>query len=81
MTAQLTHDPYLALLAHNHWATGEILDRCRPLSHEQFHQSFDIGPGSLHDTLTHIISAMRRWADRIAEQPVPHPRTPARLVH
>lgn len=69
MTTQ-THDPYQALLAHQQWATAAILDRCQPLSAEQFHQRFDIGPGSLHDTLTHIISATRRWADRIAERPV-----------
>ncbi len=26
-----------------------------------------MGLGSLHDTLTHIISAMRRWTDRIGD--------------
>jgi uncharacterized damage-inducible protein DinB len=28
-----------------------------------------MGPGSLHDTLTHIIGAMFRWADRIDGPP------------
>lgn len=58
-------DPYDILLGHNRWATAELLKRCRALSEEEFHRGFDIGPGSLHDTLTHIIGAMRRWSDRI----------------
>lgn len=70
MNTGATDNPYLVLLGHNHWATGEILDRCRSLSREQFHQRFEIGLGSLHNTLTHIIGAMLRWSDRIAERPV-----------
>ena len=35
------------------------------LPEEQFHRRFDIGPGSLHDTLLHIVGAMQRWSDRI----------------
>ena len=30
-----------------------------------------MGPGSLHDTLTHIVGAMLRWADRIDGPPQP----------
>lgn len=59
-----------SLFGHNHWATRVILRHCRLLSREQFHQRFEIGPGSLHDTLMHIIGAMRRWADRIGERPL-----------
>lgn len=68
-----TSDPLDVLLAHNHWATQRVLELCRPLSREQFHRSFPIGPGEnggLHATLTHIVGCMRRWADRIAEAPV-----------
>lgn len=54
------------LLSHDAWGTRLILDLCRRVTREQFHQRFDIGPGSLHDTLTHMISAMRRWTDRLA---------------
>ncbi len=61
------------LLRYNAWATGVLLDRCRSLTPEQFHQRFDIGPGSLHDALRHIISAMRRWAGRIADRPAGEP--------
>jgi uncharacterized damage-inducible protein DinB len=54
------------LLTHDRWATQKILDACSGLSEEQFHQRFEIGPGSLHDTATHILGAMRRWADMLA---------------
>ena len=56
------------LLGHNAWATRRLLDRCRNLTPEQFTQPFDIGPGSLHDTLLHVVGAQRRWADRIGER-------------
>jgi uncharacterized damage-inducible protein DinB len=54
------------LLSHDTWATAQILDACGKLSDEQFHRRFEIGPGSLHDTLTHMISAMRTWVDTLA---------------
>src|ERR1043165_5387948 len=54
------------MLAHDAWATRQLLEHCRLLSKEQFHQKFEIGLGNLHETLTHIISATRRWTDRIA---------------
>jgi len=62
----LSSDPFDILLGHNRWANRELLVRCRGLSEAEFHQRFDIGPGSLHDTLTHIIGATFRWADRIS---------------
>lgn len=75
------------LLQHNTWATQALLERCRSLTPEQFQQRHDIGPGSLHDTLRHIIAAMLRWADRLADRPVresiekhPQPRTPDELL-
>jgi uncharacterized damage-inducible protein DinB len=59
-------DPITILLAQNHWATRNLLDACDDLTTEQFHQRFEIGPGSLHDTITHILGAMRRWGDMLA---------------
>jgi len=56
-------DPLKILLAHNHWATQELLTACAALTPDQFHQKFEIGPGSLHDTLTHIIGATRTWTE------------------
>lgn len=70
MQRTLTHDPFDILLKHNRWATREVLLRCRSLSTEQFHRAFPIGLGSLHATLTHTISAMRRWSDRVTGRAV-----------
>jgi uncharacterized damage-inducible protein DinB len=57
------------LLEHNTFATGVLIERCRSLSVEQFTRQFAIGPGSLHDTLRHVVGAMYRWSDRIADRP------------
>jgi uncharacterized damage-inducible protein DinB len=60
-----TSNPLDILLAHDRWATRQIIDACAKLSEEKFHQRFEMGPGSLHDTVTHIIGAMRVWADTL----------------
>lgn len=62
----LTADPLDILLRHDHWGTGRVLEICATLTPEQFGRKFEIGPGSLHNTLAHTVGAMRRWADRIA---------------
>src|SRR3954447_9486252 len=69
MRPPITSDPLSILLGHNRWATGRVLDLCRGLSVAQFHQRFDIGPGSLHDTLAHIVDCMRWWADHVNDRP------------
>jgi uncharacterized damage-inducible protein DinB len=61
-----TSDPLTILLAHNKWATRNIIEACAKLSHEQLHRRFDMGPGSLHDTVTHLLAAMRVWGDLLA---------------
>jgi uncharacterized damage-inducible protein DinB len=61
-----TSNPLDILLAHDRWATGKILAECTKLTPEQFHQRFEMGPGSLHDTTTHILAAMRFWSDLLA---------------
>jgi len=61
-----TSDPLAILLAHDRWATTQMLEACEKLSDEQFHQRFEMGPGSLHDTLTHMLAAMRAWGDLLA---------------
>ena len=63
-----TSDPLKILLAHDRWGTRQILDACSKLSDEQFHQRFEIGPGSLHDTITHMLGAMRAWTQLLAGQ-------------
>jgi len=59
-------DPAEILLTHNLWATRNVLETCAGLTDEQFHQAFEMGPGSLHDTLTHILGAMRGWTDMLS---------------
>ncbi|MBK8913415.1 MAG: DinB family protein [Phycisphaerales bacterium] len=58
------------LLSHNHWANGQVLDRAGQLTEDEFHRRFEIGPGSVHDAMRHIVAAMLRWADRIGERPL-----------
>ena len=67
------------LLSHDRWATLQLLDACEALSDEQFHRRFDIGPGSLHDTLTHVAGATRTWTDSLTSaEPRPRPETDGR---
>jgi uncharacterized damage-inducible protein DinB len=81
-----TSDPVEILLAHDLWATRQILQACEKLSPHQFHQPFEIGPGSLHDTITHMLAAMRTWTETLAGTPLSPrlehtgQRTPAELA-
>jgi uncharacterized damage-inducible protein DinB len=59
-------DPLEILLAHDKWATRQIIAACEKLPPEQFHRQFEMGPGSLHDTLLHMMAAMRVWSDVLA---------------
>jgi uncharacterized damage-inducible protein DinB len=61
-----TTDPLAILLAHDRWGTRQILETCARLTPEQFHQKFEIGPGSLHATTTHMLAAMSTWIDTLA---------------
>lgn len=60
------HDPLDILLRHNRWAMRAVIEACAGLSREQFHRRFEMGPGSLHDTLAHTVSALRAWGDMLA---------------
>ena len=71
-----TSDPMTILLAHDRWATERLLEACDGLSEDQFHQAFEMGPGSLHDTITHMLSALRGWGDLLAGRPVGGPIEP-----
>ncbi len=74
--------PLGLLLEHDRWATRRMLALCRDLSQGEFEKRFDMGPGSLHDTLTHIIGAMRRWTHRISGQTIqPSIEGARRTVH
>lgn len=85
----MTGDAIEILLKHNRWATRLVLERCALIALPEFHKKYDIGPGTLHNTTTHIVAAMRRWADRISDRSVrpsidkaPHAtnRTPQELL-
>lgn len=73
--ATLTDDPIDILIRSDAWGTRGVLKICAELSREQFHRKFEMGLGSLHDTITHVISTMRRWTDRLAG------RTPRPMLH
>jgi len=62
-----TTDPIDVLLAHDRWATANLLQACCELSEEQFQQKFEMGLGTLQATATHILGAMRGWTDALAE--------------
>lgn len=66
MAQPVSSDPLSILVAYDRWATRRILGLCTGLSREQFHQKFEIGPGSLHDTLVHFILCVTRWCERLA---------------
>src|SRR5580704_2349824 len=65
-----TSNPVDIMLAHDSWATRQILDACAKLTPEQFHRRFEMGCGSLHDTTLHMITAMRIWTDILAVRDV-----------
>lgn len=65
MPGPLADETLDILLRHDHWATARVLAFCSELPRAVLHQRIDLGKGSLHDTVTHIIGAMLRWADRI----------------
>lgn len=74
-------DPIQIMLSHDRWATRNIIDACAALSDEKFHQRFEMGPGSLHDTTTHIMGAMAGWCDLLAGRPFqPRPEGTRRSV-
>ncbi len=61
-------DPVQILLAHNHWATRNVLDACAKLTDAQLDQEFEMGAGSLRATMTHVLGALRGWGDLLAQR-------------
>jgi uncharacterized damage-inducible protein DinB len=56
-------------LGYEAWTLRYMLLRCKELSREQLHQPFDIGQGSLHRTVAHIIGNLEAWTDLMRERP------------
>jgi uncharacterized damage-inducible protein DinB len=66
--------PFLdTLFTYDRWATRTILEACVELTQEEFERPLHIGPGSLERTLTHLVSALFFFVDRL-ERRVPRPR-------
>jgi uncharacterized damage-inducible protein DinB len=65
-------EPLDILLPFDQWATAQVLDACAKLTDEQWHQKYEIGPGSLHAAVTHILGAIQTWTAVLADrQPGP----------
>lgn len=72
MTANV-HEPLDVLLAHDRWATEQLLAACGALSDEQLDRPFPMGQGSLRRTLVHLLDVIDAWDAAIsgrAESPV-----------
>ncbi len=68
------HHPFFdTLLGYDRWATRTILEACVELTQEEFERPLPIGPGSIERTLTHLISALFFFTDRLDRRP-PRPR-------
>jgi uncharacterized damage-inducible protein DinB len=63
-------DPITSGLAHDLWATDQLLASMASLSSGQLHQTFPIGLGSLHETIVHNMGAIRVWTDVLARREV-----------
>lgn len=60
-------DPASVLLAHDRWANHHLYTACKPLTPEQLNQPFEMGTGSIHNNLVHILGAMQGWTDVLNE--------------
>ncbi len=47
-----------------------FIERCREITPEQMHQAFDVGQGSVYETIGHIIRNLEIWTDLMREVPV-----------
>lgn len=57
-------------LGYETWTLLYFITRCSDVSPEQLHQQFDMGQGTLYETIAHIISNLEVWTDLMRERPV-----------
>lgn len=57
-------------LGYEAWTFRHFLVRCREVSLAQLRQPFDIGNGTLYDTIDHIIRNIEVWTDLMRERAV-----------
>lgn len=67
-------DPLDVLLALDRWASANLIDACRALDEASFHRQFEMGRGSLHDTIAHVLGSVRGWTDVLQARPEPRVR-------
>ena len=62
------------MLGYGGWTTGQALAACRGLTDAQLDQPFDIGHGTLRETLAHVVGAVAYWTGQMTgEAPAPPP--------
>src|SRR5205814_5458302 len=66
----LTFDLLDRLLEHDAWTTRRALDLAETLNAAQLDQVFDIGHGTIRETLEHVIGNIEVWTDLMVGQPV-----------
>jgi uncharacterized damage-inducible protein DinB len=59
------------MLGHDSWATGQILKHASMLSDELLDTVFDVGHGTLRDTLSHHTEAIAFWTAQMTGQEIP----------
>lgn len=57
-------------LGYERWTLRHFIARCQELTPAQLHQKFDIGPGTVYDTMNHIIGNIEVWTDLMRERQV-----------
>jgi uncharacterized damage-inducible protein DinB len=68
------------LLGHDHWATSQLLDASRGLTDAQLDEPFDLGRGSLRETLDHTIFVIDFWTRLMVGQPATTERAGRRSI-
>jgi uncharacterized damage-inducible protein DinB len=68
------------LLAHDHWATNQLLEVSQGLTDAQLDQEFDIGHRTLRATFAHMIFNSAFWTALMTGQPAVEPRGDASLT-
>jgi uncharacterized damage-inducible protein DinB len=58
------------LLGHDAWTTRQLLLRCDELNDAQLDQLFDIGHGSLRETLSHMVDNLEIWTALLRNDPI-----------
>lgn len=63
------------LLEHDRWTTRQVFIVCRTLTLEQLQKPFELGQGTIDETLRHMIRNVQVWTDLMRTRPV-QPREP-----